>query len=65
MNKKKELKTLINKPWFHRMRGGTQLKLMKEGAEKEAARFTLGRAEVKLKSNTKAGSKGGPHVRKP
>ena len=35
MNKKKEWLSLINKPWFRRMRGGEQLKLEKEGLEKK------------------------------
>ena len=38
MNEKKELKTLVNRPLFCTMRGGAQLKLVKEGTEKEVAR---------------------------
>ena len=38
MNEKKELQTLINRPWFWRMRGGAQLRMVKEGTDKESAR---------------------------
>ena len=38
MNEEKELKSLINKPWFRRMRGGTQLRMEKEGMERLVAR---------------------------
>ena len=44
MNKEKELKTLLDKPWFRRMRGGTKLRMMKEGTERMEARLKVGRS---------------------
>ena len=43
MNEKKEVKSLINRPWFRGMRGGTQLKLEKEGVERCVARSVVGK----------------------
>ena len=43
MDKKRELKTLMNKPWFRRVRGGSQAKLVKEGQTKEEARIKVGK----------------------
>ena len=42
MNQKKDLKTLLNKPWFWRMTGGTQLRMMEEGTERMEARLKVG-----------------------
>ena len=47
MNKKKEWLSLVNKPWFRRMRGGTQLKLEKEGVDRREARTKVVNNEEK------------------
>ena len=38
MNKKREIKNLLDRPWFRRKRGGTQTRLIKEGETKDGAR---------------------------
>lgn len=45
MNQKKEIKTLLNKPWFRRIRRGSQLKLVKEGEDKEITRAKVENVE--------------------
>ena len=45
MNDGKEMKNILNKPWFRRMRGGFQTKLLKEGETKESARNQLRKVE--------------------
>ena len=43
MNAKRELRSLVNKPWFRRMRGGVQQKLIKEGSDRMSARLVAGK----------------------
>ena len=42
---KKEVKSLIKRPWFRRMKARTQLKLEKEGVKRCVARSVVGKAE--------------------
>ena len=56
MDKMKELKTLLNKPWFRRMRGGSQAKLVKEGESKADAKTKVGKFG-KVKENKMSGKK--------
>ena len=41
MDRKKEVKDLVSRPWFRRMRGGAQLRMVKEGEDKEVARARI------------------------
>ena len=49
MDGKKEIMSLMNKPWFRRMRGGNQAKLVKEGLDKYEARLEVRRDLVSEK----------------
>ena len=46
MNESKEVKSILNKPWFWRMRGGAQTKLVKEGETKDTARNKVRNVEI-------------------
>ena len=46
MNESKDVKNILNKPWFRRMRGGIQTKLLKEGETKDSARNKIRKVEV-------------------
>ena len=43
MDKKREVKSLLDRPWFRRKRGGTQTRLIKEGETKDGARIKVRR----------------------
>ena len=45
MNRAMEVKNLLNKPLFRRVRGGTQTRLIKEGESKDIARTRLRKVE--------------------
>ena len=45
MNRSREVKNILNKPWFRRMRGGSQTKLIKEGMSKQDARTNFRKDE--------------------
>ena len=50
---------MTNRPWFWRMRGGAQLRLVKEGTDKKTARSEMKRCRLLEGYNQKAGSQEG------
>ena len=53
MNEFKEVRSILNKPWFWRMRGGGQTKLIKEGETKDSARNKLRRMDISREQGAK------------